>query len=409
MPTASISAQDIAQASSSRAAQRKAKLMQIEKEQKLEEAEALKLTEEQRHTLLQSFSSVKFEFSDLDGLKWTGSALRNRASSRPDSSANLLPQFLNQQENAPRRARAQSLFYPSSPSMASSPSSSSYFPAELPKNSRGSEALAVLSNVDLAPSFDEKTIRAVISPVKSAFDTIKPPRPARDRPPTKQRCRRSISSGRHRSRSPVKGLFDAESSTLVTVKDQPFSCDAVEVPAVPAPAYAGGAPMERQISSGRSRSMTRTYAQTDITFGVSPAVATEVMRGRERVRGSRAIPKMAESVVESCTIISEEDEILESDLVGAVRFSPPKKSNAPKFQAFGGPWPGAPAKIASVDDDFEEDHLMTPTPNRYCGVDDSSLFSPTPVPQSHRSRADLTPFKRKRQPSEDQIEVIEVK
>lgn len=86
-------------ASMSRAAQRKQRLLEIEKEQHLEDAEALKMTEvcallyahscrvlsympvtrqEQRQILFRSFTSVKVEFSDLDGLKWTHSALRKR-------------------------------------------------------------------------------------------------------------------------------------------------------------------------------------------------------------------------------------------------------------------------------------------------------------------------------------------
>ncbi|KAF8226376.1 hypothetical protein L208DRAFT_1054957, partial [Tricholoma matsutake] len=62
----------------SRAALRKQRLLEIEKEQRIEDAEALIMTEEQRQTLLGSFSSVKVEFSDLDGLQWTHSALRKR-------------------------------------------------------------------------------------------------------------------------------------------------------------------------------------------------------------------------------------------------------------------------------------------------------------------------------------------
>ncbi|KAG6887055.1 hypothetical protein C0995_001997 [Termitomyces sp. Mi166 len=54
-----------------RAAQRKLKQLEIEKEQRIEEAEALKMTEEQRQILHNSFRSVKVEFSDLDGLSWS--------------------------------------------------------------------------------------------------------------------------------------------------------------------------------------------------------------------------------------------------------------------------------------------------------------------------------------------------
>ncbi|KAG6855461.1 hypothetical protein H0H87_002433 [Tephrocybe sp. NHM501043] len=58
-------------AHSTRAAQRKLRQLEIEKEQRIEEAEALKMTEEQRQILHRSFSSVKVEFSDLDGLQWS--------------------------------------------------------------------------------------------------------------------------------------------------------------------------------------------------------------------------------------------------------------------------------------------------------------------------------------------------
>ena len=79
----------------SRAEQRKQRLRELESEQAAEEAEALKMTEvsgpsyshfailivvfecqEQRQTLLKSFSSVKVEFTDLDGLRWSQTALR---------------------------------------------------------------------------------------------------------------------------------------------------------------------------------------------------------------------------------------------------------------------------------------------------------------------------------------------
>ncbi|KAJ3761966.1 hypothetical protein EV360DRAFT_29531, partial [Lentinula raphanica] len=74
--------------STTRAAQRKARLMQIEYQQQLEDMEALRMSEEQAYTLMQSFSDVKVEFCDLDGLQWSGSALRKRAVSvsRPDPS-----------------------------------------------------------------------------------------------------------------------------------------------------------------------------------------------------------------------------------------------------------------------------------------------------------------------------------
>ncbi|KAJ7099261.1 hypothetical protein B0H15DRAFT_927782 [Mycena belliarum] len=55
--------------STSRAAQRKQRLLELENEQRIEDAEALKMTEEQRLSLFHSFRSVKFEWSDLDGMR----------------------------------------------------------------------------------------------------------------------------------------------------------------------------------------------------------------------------------------------------------------------------------------------------------------------------------------------------
>ncbi|KAF9497194.1 hypothetical protein BDN71DRAFT_646245 [Pleurotus eryngii] len=58
---------------SSRAEFRKLRQIEIEKEQKLEEIEALqKLMDRSEHeNLVKALSSVKTEFSDLDGIKWT--------------------------------------------------------------------------------------------------------------------------------------------------------------------------------------------------------------------------------------------------------------------------------------------------------------------------------------------------
>ncbi|KAH6897765.1 hypothetical protein BKA70DRAFT_1569860 [Coprinopsis sp. MPI-PUGE-AT-0042] len=72
----------------SRAEQRRRRLLAIEREQHVEDQEALKMTEEQFKLLKGAFSSVKFEFHDLDGLRWTASALgsqqhRLRTSYRP--------------------------------------------------------------------------------------------------------------------------------------------------------------------------------------------------------------------------------------------------------------------------------------------------------------------------------------
>ncbi|KAJ7938066.1 hypothetical protein B0H13DRAFT_38593 [Mycena leptocephala] len=51
-----------------RAILRRLRLLELANEQQLEEAEAFELTEEQRVQLFNSFRSVKFEWSDLDGM-----------------------------------------------------------------------------------------------------------------------------------------------------------------------------------------------------------------------------------------------------------------------------------------------------------------------------------------------------
>ncbi|KAF5349909.1 hypothetical protein D9756_009301 [Leucocoprinus leucothites] len=61
---------------------RRYRLLELEREQHLEDAEGLVMTEEQRQSLLGSFMSAKIEFHDLDGLRWTRTALRRRQHTR---------------------------------------------------------------------------------------------------------------------------------------------------------------------------------------------------------------------------------------------------------------------------------------------------------------------------------------
>ncbi|KAJ3563701.1 hypothetical protein NP233_g8771 [Leucocoprinus birnbaumii] len=57
---------------------RQYRLLELEREQHMEDADGLVMTEEQRQALFDSFESVKLEFHDLDGLRWTQTALRRR-------------------------------------------------------------------------------------------------------------------------------------------------------------------------------------------------------------------------------------------------------------------------------------------------------------------------------------------
>ncbi|KAJ3850770.1 hypothetical protein EV368DRAFT_84213 [Lentinula lateritia] len=409
--TSTVSSHDIADASTSRAAQRKARLMQIEYQQQLEDMEALKMSEEQRYTLMQSFSSVKVEFCDLDGLQWTGSALRNRTVSRPDSNSGTLSQCKNLNQNSPRRTRAQTLFCPSSPSLLSSSlSSSSYVPSlDTPLSSpkcRKSEALTALDNVTFAPNFDEKTVRACVSPVKTALDLQKHTASGRNldsRPPAKQR---------RRSRSPIKGAFIGENKSSARHELRSDSLPTIvfeNTPAMatpPAPAYTGGAPMERLESSSSRRSLTRTYTQAEITFGVSPTVATEVMRGRERSRGFRIPSKLA---LEDTMMFDESEEVIESDLVGLgpIRLSPPKPDRQ-RGQRLRGLAPQHASSSGRLIQNIveNEDPLVTPTPERFSSVLEYPISPETPI-QPRCSCADLTLLKRKRQSSEAQNEVYQ--
>ncbi|KAJ7876391.1 hypothetical protein B0H14DRAFT_2714395 [Mycena olivaceomarginata] len=61
-----------------RAILRGLQLLELENEQQMEDAEAFKLTEEQRLQLFNSFHSVKFEWSDLDGMASSSSYCRPR-------------------------------------------------------------------------------------------------------------------------------------------------------------------------------------------------------------------------------------------------------------------------------------------------------------------------------------------
>ncbi|KAF9458299.1 hypothetical protein BDZ94DRAFT_1270955 [Collybia nuda] len=148
-------------ASMSRAAQRKERLLQIEREQRIEEAEALKMTEEQREILLRSFTSVKVEFSDLDGLKWTHSALRRR-------------------QGAP---------HPKSPVSPTPPN----------------HTFVILTNADLASFSPEDTIRASAARPRPRF-------PSHYSSPNLSRGSRAGSPAN--SRSPVKSLFSGASPKL---------------------------------------------------------------------------------------------------------------------------------------------------------------------------------------------------
>ncbi|KAF8742320.1 hypothetical protein AX14_005189 [Amanita brunnescens Koide BX004] len=142
---------------STRADQRRLRQLENEREQRMEDNEALKMTEEQHETLLRSFQSVKFEFNDLDGLSWTDSIKREL------------------QKDAGIAARQPSF--------------------------------VVLTEADLASFASEETIRP--SAVRTYALHQKPESPQSDRACVAPAFVYGKRDGT-RARSPVKGLFSAE-------------------------------------------------------------------------------------------------------------------------------------------------------------------------------------------------------
>jgi len=153
----------------SKAEQRKQRLLEIENEQKMEEAEGLKVTEEQLQTLKRPFVSVKFEFCDLDGLSW-------------DKHASNLKQksFL---QHSPCNPQASVLS---------------------PKN----HTFLSLTNTDLAHFSPEDTIKAssLIRPCPNSSSSTFTPIAFQSYTSTTKRRHRDGT----RIRSPIKGLFEED-------------------------------------------------------------------------------------------------------------------------------------------------------------------------------------------------------
>ncbi|KAK7437708.1 hypothetical protein VKT23_018424 [Stygiomarasmius scandens] len=136
--------------SSSRASVRAARLLSLQREQQREDDEALTMTEDQRRILLSSFSSVNFEFFDLDGLSWSHSALKRRM------------QYLASLQNGRGHRHTAS---ESNILMSPTPSA----PA-MERKTKSAIVSSPLSSPQLDTENDEdkdqKTIRASVSPVK---------------------------------------------------------------------------------------------------------------------------------------------------------------------------------------------------------------------------------------------------
>ncbi|KAL1660071.1 hypothetical protein GGF50DRAFT_119286 [Schizophyllum commune] len=153
---------------SSRSHMRRQRVLDLERQQELEDCMAMRMTEDQRRTLSGSFASVKCDFTDLDGQQWTGAALRSRSHHCPTPPSLHTPQY-----------------------------------------SEPYVAFAVLTNADLASFGPEETVRASASKHfaadAEATITCYPDRPLPEAPTEPPNNHRNGV----RSRSPVKGLFPA--------------------------------------------------------------------------------------------------------------------------------------------------------------------------------------------------------
>ncbi|KAF5323246.1 hypothetical protein D9619_013503 [Psilocybe cf. subviscida] len=179
------------QINSSRAEQRKQRLLEAEREVAREEAEALKLTEEQRLALLRPFTSVKAEFTDLDGLRWTQTALR-----------------YHQPPNQQRPGHVS----------GSGPPGAHFFSSAAPTSaSPDSKTFVVLTNSDLTSFSGEDTVRPSARGSRPAFSpllslSLYSPKNTKGLKRSSARQVISVDDLRGhrngtRTRSPVKGLF----------------------------------------------------------------------------------------------------------------------------------------------------------------------------------------------------------
>ncbi|KAJ6464255.1 hypothetical protein C8R47DRAFT_1237571 [Mycena vitilis] len=227
----------------SRAAQRKQRLLDLENEQRLEDAEALKFTEEQRLSLFLSFRSVKFEWSDLDGMR----SVRRRYNvllvclpppRSPPTTAYAPPHHGHAHgQPHPYARRAPALPRLSTPSLPTlSLPTFSHAPLTTPSSLTApappppSHAYAVLTNAPLASFGKDDTIRGdprgydlpppALSSVSSSstllVPTSAPPGFSRSvsAPVTPAKTHRT--SGTTKRRSPVKGLFTLPVTAVCT-------------------------------------------------------------------------------------------------------------------------------------------------------------------------------------------------
>ncbi|KAJ6501285.1 hypothetical protein DFH09DRAFT_1102641 [Mycena vulgaris] len=185
----------------SRAAQRKQRLLELENEQRIEDAEALKMTEEQRLSLFHSFRSVKFEWSDLDGMR----SVRRRYNSPP-----RLQLHPHAQLHHPQTQHQQ----PPAPTSVSVPPPQPQAPA-----------FAVLTNARLASFSADDTIclrRSASSstlcptlPSSPALSPLPTPTPTpQSQPHSPTAAKKHTKPKAKKARSPVKGLFAFPPSPL---------------------------------------------------------------------------------------------------------------------------------------------------------------------------------------------------
>ncbi|KDR65311.1 hypothetical protein GALMADRAFT_148792 [Galerina marginata CBS 339.88] len=123
----------------SRAEQRRQRLLEVEQELAMEEVEALKMTEKQRQLLHRPFATVKAEFTDLDGQRWTQRWTQTALRMRQPPQSQPQPQ-----RRVPRQSEALT---------------------------QTNATFVVLTNADLASFAPEDTIRASSSSTSFPFSS----------------------------------------------------------------------------------------------------------------------------------------------------------------------------------------------------------------------------------------------
>jgi hypothetical protein len=176
---------------SQRSRQRMYEIQAYAEELKQQEAMAFSISENERQILLRSFASVKFEFSDLDGLTWSPSSTRRR-------------------------------YYPNAPHYTKP-----YARSRVQSSESG--PFAVLSNKDISSSHPEETIR-LKSSVSSPSIMSPGYHPSFSTDQVKKEDPEDVSSEESLLSTPTQSHFDLPQTVETPKTSSTFSIFSYDVP-----------------------------------------------------------------------------------------------------------------------------------------------------------------------------------